>query len=92
MEESLVQPEMVGRERELEKLIKHIDGALEGRGSTVFISGEAGIGKTRFVKELETIAKSKNFFVLSSSSLYESLTLHALLRSIEVWRTGVPVR
>ncbi len=74
VEESLVQPEMVGRERELEKLIKHIDGALEGRGSTVFISGEAGIGKTRFVKELETIAKSKNFFVLSSSSLYESLT------------------
>jgi Cdc6-like AAA superfamily ATPase len=55
LEESVLQPEMVGRERELEKLTKHLDDALEGKGSTVFISGEAGIGKTRLVKELEKV-------------------------------------
>ncbi len=74
MEASLRQPEMVGRERELEKLTKHLDDALEGEGSTVFISGEAGIGKTRLVEELKKVAQSKGFLVLSGYSMYESLT------------------
>ena len=74
MEASLRIPEMVGRERELEKLTKHLDDALEGRGSAVFISGEAGIGKTRLVEELKKVAQSKGFLVLSGYSMYESLT------------------
>ncbi|MCK4443458.1 MAG: ATP-binding protein, partial [Thermoplasmata archaeon] len=74
VEESLFQPEMVGRERELEKLTKRLDEALEGKGSTVFISGEAGIGKTRLVEELKTVSQSKGFHILSGHSMYESLT------------------
>jgi tetratricopeptide (TPR) repeat protein len=53
MEEySLQQPELVGREKELTRLKHLLDNAMAGKGSTVFISGEAGIGKTRLVSEL----------------------------------------
>ncbi len=45
-------PELAGRTKELERLKKHWNDALNGKGSTVFISGEAGIGKTRLVSEL----------------------------------------
>ncbi|MFQ5910130.1 MAG: BREX system ATP-binding domain-containing protein [Thermoplasmata archaeon] len=68
------QPKMVGRESEFEKLMEHLDLALEGKGSTVFISGEAGIGKTRLVEELKIVAQSKGFHILSGYSIYESLT------------------
>jgi predicted ATPase len=43
----LAEPVLVGRERELEELRRYLDSAIEGKGSTVFISGEAGNGKTR---------------------------------------------
>ena len=49
MDEVRSQPKMVGRERELERLKGRLDDALDGKGSTIFISGEAGIGKTRLV-------------------------------------------
>jgi len=42
---------MVGRERELEELNRGLQTAIKGKGRTVFISAEAGIGKTRLVTE-----------------------------------------
>ncbi|MGC8913249.1 MAG: BREX system ATP-binding domain-containing protein, partial [Thermoplasmata archaeon] len=38
---------LVGREKELEFLKQKLEEAREGRGSTVFIAGESGVGKTR---------------------------------------------
>ena len=43
----LTEPKFVGREKELEKLEDHLKLALKGIGQTIFISGEAGTGKTR---------------------------------------------
>jgi len=40
-----------GRERELELLAKAWERAREGPGGTVFLEGEAGLGKTRLVDE-----------------------------------------
>jgi len=40
----LAEPVLVGRERELEELQHILDRAVEGKGNTVFISGEAGSG------------------------------------------------
>ncbi|UCG70129.1 MAG: DUF2791 family P-loop domain-containing protein [Thermoplasmata archaeon] len=68
------QPKMVGREDELRELQAYLDKAEEGEGSTVFISGEAGIGKTRLVNELKQVAQSKGFQILSGNCMYESLT------------------
>jgi tetratricopeptide (TPR) repeat protein/predicted regulator of Ras-like GTPase activity (Roadblock/LC7/MglB family) len=68
------EPRMIGRERELEELKRHLDRAAEGQGSTVLISGEAGIGKTRLVQELRQIAEAQGFQILLGYSLHESLT------------------
>jgi tetratricopeptide (TPR) repeat protein len=53
----LAEPVLVGREKELEELQGCLDSAVKGKGTTVFISGEAGSGKTRLVKEFLAIAR-----------------------------------
>lgn len=68
------QPKMVGREDELKQLQAYLDKAVDGEGNTLFISGEAGIGKTRLVNELKQIAQSRGFQILSGNCMYESLT------------------
>lgn len=55
----LAEPPLIGRERELEELMRSLDSILKGNGTTVFISGEAGTGKTRFVNEFLSLAKQK---------------------------------
>ncbi|MCX7747036.1 MAG: diguanylate cyclase [Clostridia bacterium] len=52
--------ELTGRTSELEELKKAFDSALAGQGSIVFISGEAGSGKTRLVEELKSYVYEKN--------------------------------
>jgi predicted ATPase len=68
------QPAMVGRDEELKELEAYLDKANEGKGNTIFISGEAGIGKTKLVSRLEEIAKNRGFQVLTGYSMHESLT------------------
>ncbi len=59
------QSKRIGREDELNQLQTYLDSASEGNGNTVFISGEAGVGKTRLVNELKNIAQSKGFKTLT---------------------------
>lgn len=60
----LAEPVLVGRDRELEELKRYLNSAFEGKGATVFISGEAGSGKTRLVQEFLKVAKKKGINVL----------------------------
>ncbi|TET90784.1 MAG: tetratricopeptide repeat protein [Methanomassiliicoccales archaeon] len=69
-----LQSEMVDRKEDMEELQAYLDRAAGGQGSTVLLSGEAGIGKTRLVNELKRDARSKGFQVLSGYSLHESYT------------------
>ena len=80
------QPEMVGRDGELEELGSHLEKAGAGQGSTIFVSGEAGIGKTRLLQELKQVAKSRGFLVLSGTSMFESLTPY--MPFMEALRSG----
>ncbi|MCK5548162.1 MAG: ATP-binding protein, partial [Thermoplasmata archaeon] len=80
------QPEMVGREEELRELHDCLERAADGSGSTLFISGEAGIGKTRLTNELKNVAQSRGFQILSGNSLYETLTPY--MPFMEALRSG----
>ncbi len=65
--------ELVDRKDELRKLKEHLVKSIEGRGSTVFISGEAGIGKTRIVEELINQATDMGFKVIRGQCLPEHI-------------------
>ncbi len=67
------QPELIGREKELEILVDRFEQAERGLGSTVFISGEAGIGKTRLVSELLDLAEDEGAEIISGRCLKDSL-------------------
>ena len=62
---ALVEPVLVGREYEFGELQRHLDFAFDGKGSTVFISGEAGSGKTRLATEFLNVVKKKGVAVLA---------------------------
>jgi KaiC/GvpD/RAD55 family RecA-like ATPase/tetratricopeptide (TPR) repeat protein len=68
----LAEPVLVGRERELEELQAFLDLALEGKGKTVFVSGEAGSGKTRLAREFLSLAKKKGIAVMAGWCLSDA--------------------
>ena len=80
------QPDLIGREEELEQLLRHLENAEQGKGQTILISGEAGIGKTRLLDELKGIAQQRGFQVLSGSCMFESLTPYMPI--LEALRSG----
>ena len=55
-EEAAQQLPIVGRERELEELRAAVDAARMRRGQVAELVGEPGIGKSRLVEELKTLA------------------------------------
>jgi tetratricopeptide (TPR) repeat protein len=52
----VVCPILIGRAYDLTILHTHIDEAKNGKGQVLLVSGEAGIGKSRLVKEAKTYA------------------------------------
>jgi tetratricopeptide (TPR) repeat protein/KaiC/GvpD/RAD55 family RecA-like ATPase len=66
------EPKFVGREQELAKLEHYLKLATKGRGKTIFISGEAGTGKTRLTNEFLKRAKNKRITILSGWCLSET--------------------
>jgi predicted ATPase len=71
-ETTLPNPILVGRKSELEELKRFLNLALEGKGTTVFISGEAGSGKTRLIAEFLEQAKKNDVTILSGWCLDEA--------------------
>ena len=65
---------LVGRQRELEVLQQRTDAALLGEGSLVFITGEAGIGKTRLASELRPYVRERGFLWLEGRYFREGNT------------------
>jgi hypothetical protein len=57
---------LVDREQEIKILRARLDAALRGEGGLVFITGEAGIGKTRLAYELRSYAKLRGAHCLMS--------------------------
>jgi DNA-binding CsgD family transcriptional regulator/tetratricopeptide (TPR) repeat protein len=59
----------VGRRRELGELERALDAARTGKGASVLVAGEAGIGKTRLATELAQRALDAGFEVLLGRSI-----------------------
>lgn len=76
----------VGRQRELEILTGILGDSLSGRGRTVFISGEAGVGKTRLTEELLRVAQSRGARVMKGWCLFNSIAPYMPLT--EALRSG----
>jgi len=67
-------PKMVGRNKEMDQLKEFLSGAINGNGNTILVAGEAGIGKTRLVKELEAYAEPLGVRILEGRCLYQCPT------------------
>jgi predicted ATPase len=80
-------PVLVGRAAELDALVAALDAACGGRRSVVFLVGEAGIGKSRLVRELSSFATERGVPVLRGravpgrAGLVPSVTLPGALAS-----------
>jgi tetratricopeptide (TPR) repeat protein len=57
--------QLIDRTEEMNVLREAVDKAIQGEGGTIFLHGEAGIGKTRLARELGAYARSKGMQVLS---------------------------
>ncbi len=62
----------IGREKELAELRKGLERALEGKGNTILISGEAGLGKTTLIREFLASSSSDTSDILMGTALDES--------------------
>lgn len=56
-------PPLVGREGDLAALTAALDAAAGGRGGTVFLAGEGGVGKTRLATALAELAGARGWMV-----------------------------
>src|SRR5258708_21479187 len=54
--ESMLCPVLIGRSAEMGALTDALDAAGEGRGGVVFVTGDAGVGKSRLVREAVGVA------------------------------------
>ena len=77
-EERMIYSEMVGRDKELNKLELQVMKAINGEGSVVNIIGEAGIGKSRLVAELKNHDVMKQVTILEGRaiSIGKNLSFH----------------
>ena len=85
--ERMIFSEMVGRERELNKLELQLMKAINGQGSIVNIIGEAGIGKSRLVAELKNREVMKRVTLLEgrSISIGRNLPFHPIVDILKQW-------
>lgn len=60
--------DLVGRKEELNNLLESVESMKNGEGSTILISGEAGIGKTRLIKEFKERADLRSVNVMTGSA------------------------
>ena len=85
--ERMIYSEMVGRDRELDKLEFQVVKAINGEGSIVNIIGEAGIGKSRLVAELKTREVVKRVTLLEGRaiSMGRNLPFHPIIDLLKQW-------
>jgi DNA-binding CsgD family transcriptional regulator len=59
---------LVGRDGDLRELLSVLESVRQGRMATIFLSGDAGVGKTRLVQELVARAEDAGATVLTGAA------------------------
>jgi DNA-binding CsgD family transcriptional regulator len=67
VEQSVVCPILIGRDAPLSTVLHTLDRARNAHGSTLLVSGEAGIGKSRLVRAMVERARSLGFVALQGA-------------------------
>lgn len=85
------QVRFVGRRRETALVEGLIEDATARRGSLLYVTGEPGVGKSRFVEEIAVAARVRGFRVLSAvGQPFESMQPYGLWRQILFSCAGIP--
>ena len=83
----MISSAMIGRERELAQIQRRLDALLGGEGGILGIMGDAGIGKSRLVAEVEAleVVKSTTFVVGRSLAIGQNLSFHPFVDLLRHW-------
>jgi len=83
----MIYSEMVGRGLEFDKLTFHLKKVINGKGSILSISGEAGIGKSRLVSELRRRDEIKKVTYIEGRALSygKNLSYHPIIDILKQW-------
>jgi tetratricopeptide (TPR) repeat protein/predicted Ser/Thr protein kinase len=75
----------VGRSEPLQRMRSRLEQAILGRGFTLFLTGEAGVGKSRLMRILATEARGKGMPVLWGRCLFreEGVPYHAFVSAFK---------
>ncbi len=64
----------IGREKEIAELQRRLNAAVDGECQFAVIAGEPGIGKTRLVEEIESLARARKITVLHGRFMEQDRT------------------
>ncbi len=76
--------QFVGRESEMQQLESALDQVLQGEGSAWLVGGESGVGKSRVLDELRSLALVKGALTLRGQSVQGSASL-----PYRLWRDAI---
>ncbi|RRH90953.1 adenylate cyclase [Mesorhizobium tamadayense] len=76
---------LIGREHEIELLLKHWEAVKEGEGQVVLLAGEPGIGKSRLVRALRRRLESEPHTTVNHycSPYHQASPLHPVIGLLE---------
>ena len=79
--------EMLGREKELDKLELQVMKAISSEGSIINVIGEAGIGKSRLISELRSRDVMKRVTLLEGRAIStgRNLSFHPIINLLKHW-------
>lgn len=85
--ERMIYSEIVGRERDLDKLELQVMKVINGEGSVVNIIGEAGVGKSRLIAELKKheVMNRVTSFEGRAVSIGGNLSFHPIIDIFKQW-------
>jgi class 3 adenylate cyclase/tetratricopeptide (TPR) repeat protein len=85
--ERMIYSEMVGREKELDRLQLQVMKVINREGSIVNLIGEAGIGKSRLVVELKScdVIKKVALFEGRAVSMGRNFNFHPIINLLKEW-------